>query len=137
MRPAQLLRFRFPRRHKPELQTMPVVIWINIAALQVSYVWDRLEGHKTSERDRPFPEISQPPISLCKMALLQHRPFRNKLVEGVDRVGERDAIDFADLIGHRQNALGSRSRLEKRSAANETRSLKITSPIQADSATAQ
>jgi hypothetical protein len=46
------------------------------------------------------------------MALLQYRPFRNKLVEGVDRVGERDAIDFLDLIGH-QNALGSRSTLEK------------------------
>jgi hypothetical protein len=91
---------------------MAVVIWINITALEVSYVWDGLEGHKTSERDRRFLEISQPPISLCKMALLQYRPFRNKLVEGVDRVGERDAIDFLDLIGH-QNALGSRSTLEK------------------------
>jgi hypothetical protein len=91
---------------------MPVVIWINITALEVSYVWDGFEGHKTSERDGRFLEISQPPISLCKMALLQYRPFRNKLVEGVDRVGERDAIDFLDLIGH-QNALGSRSTLEK------------------------
>jgi hypothetical protein len=47
------------------------------------------------------------------MALLQHRPFRNKPVEGVDRVGERDAINFADLIGHQQNALRSRSALQK------------------------
>jgi hypothetical protein len=47
------------------------------------------------------------------MSRLQRRPFRNKLVEGVDRVGERDAIDFADLIGHQQNALGSRLTLEK------------------------
>ncbi|HVD71994.1 MAG TPA: hypothetical protein VNC81_00240, partial [Xanthobacteraceae bacterium] len=74
---------------------------------------DRLEGHKTSERDRRFLEISQPPISLCKMARLQRRPFRNKLVEGVDRVGERDAINFANLIRHQQNALGSRLTLEK------------------------
>jgi hypothetical protein len=92
---------------------MPVVLWINITALQVSYVWERFEGHKTSERDGLFLEISQPPISLCKMSLLQYRPFRNKLVEGVDRVGERDAINFVDSIGHQQNALGSRSTLEK------------------------
>jgi hypothetical protein len=92
---------------------MAVVIWINITALEVSYVWDGLEGHKTGERDRRFLEISQPPISLGKMSRLQCRPFRNKLVEGVDRVGERDAIDFLDLIGHQQNALGSRLTLEK------------------------
>ena len=90
-----------------------MVIWINITALQVSYVREGFEGHKTSERDGPLLEISQPPISVRKMALLQYGPFRNELVESVDRVGERDAIDFADLIGHRQNALGSRSRLEK------------------------
>ena len=32
--------------------------------------------------------------------------------EGVDRVGEGDAINFVDLIGRQQNALGSRSALE-------------------------
>jgi hypothetical protein len=92
------------------LQTMPVVIRINITALQVSYVREWFEWHKTSERDGLFLEISQPPISLCKMSLLQGRPFRNKLVEGVDCVGERDAVNFVDFIGHQQNALGSRSR---------------------------
>jgi hypothetical protein len=65
---------------------MAVVIWINITALEVSYVREGFERHKTSERDGAFPEISQPPISLCKMSLLQCRPFRNKPVEGVDRV---------------------------------------------------
>ena len=90
-----------------------MVIWINITALQVSYVREGFEGHKTSERDRPFLQISQPPISVRKMALLQYGPFRNELVESVDRVGERDAINFVDLIGHQQNALGSRSAPEK------------------------
>src|SRR5258708_18480728 len=80
----------------------------------MTYGWEGVEGHKTCERDGPFLEISQPPISLCKMSLLQCRPFRNEPVEGVDRVGERDAINFLDLIGHQQNALGSRSALEKR-----------------------
>ena len=69
---------------------------------------DYYEMEPTSERDRVFPEISQPPISPCKMPRLQCRPFRNKLVEGIDRVRERHAINFLDLIGHQQNALGSR-----------------------------
>jgi len=55
VRPAQLLR-SIPRHHKPELQTMPVVIWINIAAASGSYVLGSAEGHKPSERDRPFLE---------------------------------------------------------------------------------
>src|SRR5229473_6260580 len=46
------------------------------------------------------------------MSLLRYRPFRNKLVEGIARVGEGDAINFVDLIGHQQNAMGSRSALE-------------------------
>jgi hypothetical protein len=98
--------------HKPELQTMSVVIWINITALQVSDVWQGFEGHETSERDGPFLLISQPPISLCKMSLLQHRPFRNKFIEGFDRFGERDPINFLELIGHQGNVLGLA--LEKR-----------------------
>src|ERR1700730_9660670 len=92
---------------------MAVVSRINITALEVSYVREGFERHKTSERDRAFPEVNQPPISPCKTSRLQHRPFRNKLVEGVDRVRERDAINFLDFIGHQQNALGSRSALEK------------------------
>jgi hypothetical protein len=85
-----------------------VVIWINSA---LGILCLGREGHKTSERDGPFLEISRPPISLCKMSLLQYRPFQNKLVEGIDRVGEGDAINFVDLLGHQQNALGSRSAL--------------------------
>jgi hypothetical protein len=94
------------------LQALSVVIWINITALQVSYVREGFEGHKAGARDGRLLEISQPPVSVRKMALLQYGPFRNELVESVDRVGERDAINFVDLIGHQQNALRSRSALE-------------------------
>jgi hypothetical protein len=104
MRPAHLLRFQFSCHHKPELQSVPVMIWLNIAALKVSYVGEGFEGHKTGECYGPFLEIGQPSISLCKMSLLQHRPCRNKLVERVDRIREREAINFLDLIGHQENA---------------------------------
>src|SRR3954465_853717 len=79
---------------------MPVMIGINITSLQVAYVRERFEGHKASERYGLLLEVSQPPVSAGEMPRLQCRPGRNKLVEGVDRVGERDAVNFLDSIGH-------------------------------------
>jgi hypothetical protein len=100
MRPAQLPGLRFSRGHQSKLQSMPKMIRHDEAAFEISYVGKWLEWNQTSECNWFVVKISEPPISVSEMTLLQLRPCWHEFIKGVDCLCKGDAINLVDLVGH-------------------------------------